>query len=243
MKRFLKPVIGVTPAFDEGEKLPASKASLYLRREYTREIAAAGAIPIVLSPDMHIDEILELCDGLIISGGEDIPAEVYGGAALLTVPEPLERVMWERMLIDRFADEHKPIMGICYGMQLLALHYGGALYQDIAREVENAMQHVLVHHAVDIQTDFLGLQRGQQVVVASRHHQAVAMLPDQFELCARAPDGVIEAMRHETIYGIQWHPESDGTGAHIYGRFSKQCRQSSGFTNRGEAATIVRNIK
>ena len=53
-----KPVIGVTPAFDEGIKLPASKASLYLRRDYTVAIAASGAIPIILSPDMSVEEVL-----------------------------------------------------------------------------------------------------------------------------------------------------------------------------------------
>lgn len=218
-----RPVIGITPAFDEGSKLPASKATLYLRREYTQHVAAAGGMPVILGPDMRRSDILELCDGLIISGGEDIPAEVYGGDKLLTVPEPLERVMWERMLIDSFSADGRPILGVCYGMQLLALHYGGTIYQDISRDVAGAGQHAGVQHEIELCVDFLGLKRGSVPVVASRHHQAVATLPDYFELCATAPDGVIEAMRYGCIYGVQWHPESDDTGERIYHAFVESC--------------------
>ncbi|QQS19283.1 gamma-glutamyl-gamma-aminobutyrate hydrolase family protein [Candidatus Saccharibacteria bacterium] len=216
-------VIGVTPAFDEGVKLPASQASLYIRREYTQVLNEAGVLPVILSPDMPVEYILELCDGLVISGGEDIPGEVYGGEKLLTVPEPLERVMWERVLIDRFTAANKPILGVCYGMQLLALHYGGSLYQDIHAEVELSIEHVGVTHDVSMKTDFLGLKKAQTYQVVSRHHQAVATLPDGFELCAVAPDGVIEAMQSERSFGIQWHAESDRNGSILYREFIARC--------------------
>ncbi len=216
-------VIGITPAFDEGVKLPASQASLYLRREYARVIGEVGAIPLILSPDMPMEYILAHCDGIVISGGEDIPAEVYGGQELLTVPEPLERVMWERLLIDACEAVGKPVLGVCYGMQLLTLHYGGSLYQDIATEVEASIEHKGVPHDVRLMDDFLGLKKGHSYTVASRHHQAVAMLPDTFALCATAPDGVIEAMAGSRMYGVQWHPESDATGATIYRAFVSVC--------------------
>ena len=132
-------VIGVTPALDEGLKLPASQSSLYLRREYTQIIREAGAVPLVLSPDVPQDYIVQYCDGVVLSGGEDIPAGVYGGNTLLTVPEPLERIMWERLLLDACAAAGKPVLGVCYGMQLIALHYGGSLYQDIASEVTGSI--------------------------------------------------------------------------------------------------------
>lgn len=221
-----KPVIGVTPAFDEGIKLPASRASLYLRRDYTLAIAASGAIPIILAPDMSAEEAFELCDGLVISGGEDIPAEVYGGNELHTATEPQERVAWERSLIDMFSVSDKPILGVCYGMQLLAVHYGGELYQDIAQEVGGAVRHVGVQHEIDLCADFLGLTRGHRATVASRHHQAVAILPEQFKPCAKASDGVIEAMSYGNIYGVQWHPESDDTGSLIYKAFAETCRNA-----------------
>ena len=148
---------------------------------------------------------------------------MYGGNELHTATEPQERVAWERSLIDMFSASDKPILGVCYGMQLLAVHYGGELYQDIAQEVGGAVQHVGVQHEIDLCADFLGLERGQKSMVASRHHQAIAMLPEAFELCAVAADGVIEAMRFGTIYGVQWHPESDATGKILYKAFIEAC--------------------
>ncbi|MCA9327587.1 gamma-glutamyl-gamma-aminobutyrate hydrolase family protein [Candidatus Saccharibacteria bacterium] len=218
-----KVVIGITPAFDEGVKLPASKSSLYLRREYTKLIAELGAVPLILSPDMHMTDILTLCDGVIISGGEDIPAEVYGGDELLTVPEPLERIMWERLLIDRCQESSVPILGVCYGMQLLALHFGGALFQDIETELPGSYNHAGTTHDVRIERNFLGIGSGETLHVNSRHHQAVATLPDNFALCAVSTDGVIEAMCGEHVYGVQWHPESDETGRGIYRAFIERC--------------------
>jgi putative glutamine amidotransferase len=190
-------------------------------------IAAAGAVPIILTPDMLVSDIIELCDGIVISGGEDIPAEVYDGQSLLTVPEPLERIMWERVIIDACADSSVPILGICYGMQLMAIHYGGSLYQDIPTEVPGSIAHVSTVHEVAIEDEFLGLMRGEKILVASRHHQAIAALPDDFTLCAKAPDGVIEAIKYRYFYGVQWHPESHESGVTMYAAFVELCRQQS----------------
>jgi putative glutamine amidotransferase len=219
----IKPVVGVTPAFDEGYKLPASRATLYLRREYTQLLSDLGAVPIILTPDMPLEYILEMCDGIIISGGEDIPAEVYGGDPWEHATEPLERIMWEQLLVGKCEERAMPILGVCYGMQLIALHYGGGLYQDIERCVAGNISHHLTEHAVAIQTDFLGFQKGDVPTVCSRHHQAVATLPDSFTLCATAPDGVIEAMKYKDIYGVQWHPEPDETGYIVYHAFIERC--------------------
>lgn len=86
---------------------------------------------------MPLAFVMEQCDGIIISGGEDIPPELYAGDALETPQEPLERVMWEQLLIDACEAAGKPLLGVCYGLQLVALHYGGSLVQDIGREVKN----------------------------------------------------------------------------------------------------------
>ena len=212
-------VIGITPAFDEGTKLPTAAASIYLRREYTKIMKQLGVVPLILTPEMPLEFIMEQCDGIVISGGEDIPPEFYGGDTLGTLQEPLERVMWEQLLIDACEAANKPVLGVCYGMQLIALHYGGSLVQDIANEVEDHVEHVGVLHEVMVSRDFLALKKGETYRVASRHHQAVKTLPDGFEMCASAPDGVIEAMQRGNIYGAQWHPESDATGIKLYGAF------------------------
>lgn len=223
MTRDGRAVVGVTPAFDEGFKLPASKATLYLRREYTKLLARLGAVPIILTPDMPLEYIMDFCDGIVISGGEDIPAQIYGGTDFSTVLEPLERTMWELLIIRQCETEQKPLLGVCYGMQLIALNFGGALYTDIATDVQGSIQHLKSQHAVSFQEEFLGFPKGSQQTVASRHHQSVKNLPDIFSLSAVAPDGVIEAMQRGSIYGVQWHPESDKTGEVIYRTFIERC--------------------
>ncbi|MFZ1249228.1 MAG: type 1 glutamine amidotransferase [Candidatus Saccharimonadales bacterium] len=223
MKTQRRPVIGVTPAFDNGVKLPAATQTLYVRREYTQALATAGAVVIILNPDMPLEEIAQFCDGVVVSGGEDIPPQVYAGKSLGTTQEPLERVEWEKRLLEVCEQQNMPVLGVCYGMQLIALQYGGSLYQDIATEVRGSIEHVRTTHVVEVKQDFLGLKTNERLRVASRHHQAVHVLPKGFSASVVAPDGVIEAMQGKNCYGVQWHPESDESGQTIYQNFVNLC--------------------
>lgn len=221
-----RPVIGITPALDEGQKLPDSDSTHYLRRTYTEVLASVGAVPLILNIDMDIEDVLSMCDGIVISGGEDIDPSAYDEALLDTIGatrEPLARLEWERQLIEASDKVGIPILGICYGMQLLNVHYGGTLYQDIATELPDAIEHRLTEHEVTFRQDFLGYRDGDTRRIASRHHQAVDRIADGFEVSALAPDGLVEAFRSQRHYGMQWHPESDETGVHVYRAFVEQC--------------------
>ena len=110
-------------------------------------------------------------------------------------------------------------------MQLLAVYNGGALHQDLETEVPNSINHNKTIHEVVFQEPFLGFRVNSRHSVESRHHQAVSLLPDNFRVCATAPDGIIEAIAGEHCYGIQWHPESDETGVHIYRAFVEYCQK------------------
>ena len=118
-------------------------------------------------------------------------------------------------------------MGVCYGSQLLNLHYGGTLMQDIATELSGALHHGSsdgsVLQRVKFNRDFLSFQKDDYVETAHRHHQAVGRLAPGFTAAAVANDGVIEAIVGHGHYGIQWHAESDGTAASIYGAFVMLC--------------------
>ena len=212
------------PCFDEGYRLPQADESFYIRRDYSRALASVGAVPILLNPDMPVDTIFDLCDGIIISGGEDIDPKLYKGADNLYAKEPRERTQWEFELLDRCDTEKVPVLGICYGMQLLAVHYGGALHQDIEIEIPESIKHNKTRHRVIFTDDFLGYSRGYKAVVNSRHHQAVARIPEGFVVCAEASDGVIEAMKGRGHFGVQWHAEADETSTHIYRAFVEQCQ-------------------
>ena len=223
------PVIGIVPSFDEGNNIPAGDEvkRIYIRHEYMNRLALAGAVPLILHPDMSIETISDMCDGIVISGGEDIEPHFYGAEPLASTRfnEPKSRFTWEMELIEACDATKTPILGICYGLQRLNVHYGGTLIQDIPSYVEDNIGHDNTEHPVDFTGEFLGME-GRHVV-ASRHHQAIDRLADDFEVVAKAPDGVIEAIAGRGHYGMQWHPESDMTGLHVYQAFVGHCASLS----------------
>lgn len=219
-----KPVIGITMSFDKSGLIRPGVHYNMIRREYSEQIQAAGASPIFLDNTIDPKHAAELCDGIVISGGEDIHPVFYGHESKhAKIIEPTERTEWERQLIDACDRKGSRILGICYGSQLLNVHYGGTLHQDIATETGSDLDHgssegAAVHHVI-FEKDFLGFKAGDKVASASRHHQAVKDVAPGFNIVARAEDGIVEAISGYGHYGIQWHSESDGTAKHIYGSF------------------------
>lgn len=222
-----QPVIGIVPALDEGYRISETADGTHLLfRQYTRVLASVGAVPLILNIDMPIESVVSMCDGIVVSGGEDLEPSTYNEVLVQTigaVREPIARYQWERQLISACDDTGIPILGICYGMQMLNVYYGGTLYQDIATELPESIQHKLTTHDVTFRQDFLGYSDGDVRMIASRHHQAVDVVADGFEIAAIAPDGVVEAIVSDRHYGMQWHPESDLTGVRVYRSFVEKC--------------------
>jgi putative glutamine amidotransferase len=225
-----KPFIGIVPSFDEGNNIPAGGdvKRIYLRHEYMNQVAKAGAVPIILHPDMSLEDITDLCDGIVISGGEDIEPHFYGADPLPSTRfnEPKPRFIWELDLIEACDKAKLPILGICYGMQRLNVHYGGSLIQDIPTQYPNNIGHDVTEHQITFTKEFLSMNG--TYMIASRHHQAIDRLADGLDVVATAPDGIIEAVRGRGHFGMQWHPESDVTGVHVYQAFVGHCRQAKG---------------
>jgi putative glutamine amidotransferase len=204
----------------------------YIRKEYGREVAAAGGEPIFLDETIDPAAAAALCDGIVISGGQDIEPIFYGQVTTYAVQtEPSLRTAWEQKLITECDAQGKHILGVCYGEQLLNVHYGGTLYQDIKHEFGSSLGHGAsagaARHTVTFTDDFLGFANDQKVEVASRHHQAVCDIAPGFMVIARADDGVVEAISNGRHFGIQWHSESDGTAPQIYASFISLCRRST----------------
>ena len=216
-------------ALDEGKRLLPGVHYSYLRRDYGRAMEQVGAAPIYLDLSIDPEAAASLCDGIIISGGEDIHPAMYGEEIRgVDILEPLDRSRWERRLIDACDARGVPILGVCYGEQLLNVHYGGTLYQDIATEFGTDQFHGARDnqqmHTVTFEDNMLGYTKGQISSAAARHHQAVKDLADGFTVAARAEDGIIEAIQGRGHFGIQWHPESDETALQIYGEFVAHCK-------------------
>jgi putative glutamine amidotransferase len=219
-------IIGITPSFDNGDHFPDSGIRrMYLRREYMDMIISVGAFPFVLDPVMPLDEIVSMCDGIIISGGENIDPTFYGSEQKIytDLTEPLERATWENELIIACDVSRLPILGICYGMQLLNVHYGGTLIQHIDTYLPDNLGHWQTVHPIAFTHEFLGMKEMGVHNINSRHRQAIDTLADGFTVCATAPDGIIEAIEGHGHFGMQWHPESDETGAHVYRSFVEEC--------------------
>ncbi len=216
-----RPVIGLVPSFDDGETFSWRDrvGRIYVRHEYLRQIVDADATPLVIHPAMALDDIVAVCDGIVISGGEDIDPVLYGQDALVDGQgyEPYERFEWERRLIDACDRTTTPILGVCYGMQRLNVHYGGTLLQDIPTLIPQNIGHNQTEHDVTFTEPLLGLDETRRV--ASRHHQSVDKLANGFRPVATASDGVIEAIVGRGHFGVQWHAESDATGAQVYRAF------------------------
>lgn len=225
------PLIGVSPCLDAGRRLRAGVDYWYLSRGYTRALARAGAAPLVLCPDTPVEVCARLCEGLVLSGGDDLPPafadpSFASGAWRKEVPgepEAALRIDWERALLDAFAALGKPVLGVCFGMQLMNLHFGGTLHVDLAASGSRldhggggrSTRHAL---AVSPASAFLaGLELPPEV--SSSHRQGVAEVAPGFTASAWTTDGLVEAIERGSLIGVEWHPETDASGPAVFARF------------------------
>ncbi|MCS2609595.1 gamma-glutamyl-gamma-aminobutyrate hydrolase family protein [Halomonas dongshanensis] len=170
-----------------------------------------GGRPLRLSPSRALPERL---DGLIIGGGDDIQAHLYGGEVQLDVRLDPERDELELALLGRFLPLGTPVLGICRGAQLINVHLGGTLDPDIYTTHQGLKRRrtVLPRKTVDIvgASKLNRLLGGSWCRVNSLHHQAVNRAGRGIEIVARDRDGLvqgIESKEHDFVIGVQWHPE------------------------------------
>lgn len=170
-----------------------------------------GGKPLRLSPSRPLPDHL---DGLIIGGGDDIQAHLYGGEVQLDVRLDPARDALELSLLDRFIPKDTPVLGICRGAQLINVHLGGTLDPDIYTTHEGLKRRrtVLPRKTVDI----VGASQLHRLLgvtwcrVNSLHHQAVNKAGKGINIVARDRDGLvqgIESTEHAFLIGVQWHPE------------------------------------
>lgn len=194
----------------------------FVGQDYVHAVARAGGVPVIL-PVINTDEIiaqqLKAVDGLILSGGFDVHPHFYGEEphALLDVCYP-DRDAFEIKLAQTASKMNIPILGICRGLQLLNVAFGGTLHQDIALHSNEVLQHHqkarpdMPAHTVNLELGTVLHHIFQQTSIRtnSLHHQSINKLAPGFTVSAKSQDGVIEgieSMEHSFILGVQWHPE------------------------------------
>jgi len=218
-------------SLDASGRLRAGAQVLYVRRRYAEAVRTAGGLPLLVPPDADPADVVRVCHGIVISGGGDLPAAFDGaGAAAGAGAEDARRIDWDRRLLDRARSAGRPLLGVCYGMQLMNLHYGGTLLPDLGADGEGALDHGgagrATEHAVAIRAESaLFPALGASARVCSRHHQAVARVAAPFRASATAPDGVIEAIEGGGWLGVEWHPEADATAPAVYGWLLDRVRE------------------
>ena len=227
--------IGLSACFshaDPDRSLFTNKTLQYVEQSIAHWIMSAGAL-VVMVPcptgetargDVTLKHYAEWLDGVVMHGGSDVWPGSYG-------EEPLKdawlgdrvRDLYDLAVVEAFSQAGKPIFGVCRGLQLINVAFGGTLYQDIETQHPGALQHrnAITYdqhvHEVDIvpHTQLARLYPGRRrVTVNSIHHQGIKRLAPGFDIEAWShPDGLPEAIRRQGGNGrgyiatTQWHPE------------------------------------
>jgi putative glutamine amidotransferase len=227
-----KPVIGITCAMeydDENRDYPVRFAFDFLKRQYYQAIEMAGGMPILL-PNIEnlelIDELIQILNGLLVSGGWDIDPSFFGQEFHPKSQKiRKERDFFEISLVRKARQNKIPILGICRGLQLINVAFGGTLYQDLSLVDRGVLQYASIYdhsnqgkfdykkkHLVEIKekTKLFSIIKQKTIEVNTSHHQVIKDLAPGFLISALAEDKVIEGIESEKddyLVGIQWHPE------------------------------------
>ena len=209
------PVIGLTGNFRDGD--------CTLAEGYYQSILKAGGVPFIIPCYDDTDALintLDKLDGILLTGGADINPLFLGEEPIQELHGINPRRDRQELLLTRLAaDRQIPILGICRGIQTMNAALGGPLYQDIHSQMEGTrikhdqnLDRCYASHTVTIEKDTLlhRLFKTDTIAVNSFHHQAIKEPAPGFRVCARATDGVIEAMEsteYKSMLGVQWHPE------------------------------------
>jgi putative glutamine amidotransferase len=251
---FMKPLIGITCSYGivSGNSL-SSVSTAHMPQEfnqlsnaYVKAVENAGGVPVIIPLYNNIQNIiplLEVLDGIVLSGGVDISSIMYGQrpSGKLKTITPLRDKQEIEIVNHIIKHRYIPVLGICRGMQILNIAYGGSLYQDL--ESNGFGCHLLnmyprnyeTHTVTPCESSILyGIFGNAQVGVNSFHHQAVENIGNGLKVAALSDDNVVEALENceedKFIIGIQWHPEElsdDIKQQEIFKTFINSCKKNN----------------
>jgi len=225
-----KPIIGITTDIKND--------NFEIEEKYAHAVANAGGIPLLI-PSIPgnaglIKETVARIDGLLLPGSRDMDPKYYNQDPHPKLrPMSLERTEMEFAVLENAVNNKMPVLGICGGMQLMNVFFGGSLYQDIYAFLPDALPHekgALHDVAVDKSSMLYEIIGVETLSVKSYHHQALKDIGGGLKKCAESGDQIVEGIEsteNNYILGIQWHPElEDGEiSTRIFKSFIEECGQ------------------
>ena len=205
-----QPLILLTAGLEPTQKqIP----QLHLYQNYAEAVVQAGGLAVLVCSGQResLAELSQRAQGLFLTGGEDLDPQRYGQKNTgLCSPPDLWRDSLEWSLCWQFVRQKKPVFGVCRGMQMINVFFGGTLTQDLQEDRGLAHPYQSIHSVECVEGYQLEQLFGSSFLVNSYHHQAVQALGTGLISTAAAQGGeIVEALEHKTlpVLGVQWHPE------------------------------------
>lgn len=218
----MRPLVAVTTTA-VAETGPYRRRQVALYAIYVEVLERYGMAAVLVTPAhtaASLPVLLDRCQGLVMTGGEDVDPSRYGERPLpgLGVTNP-PRDEVELLTLELALERELPVLGICRGCQLVNVHFGGSLYQDLSLYSPSELQHRQAEpwerrtHQVQIEPDsrLAEIVGAEEIVINSFHHQGIKEVGRGLRVVAEAEDGTVEAIERPGspgwFLGVQWHPE------------------------------------
>lgn len=215
-----KPIIGITGNF---MAKAGPRGSYGIGGDYIKSIRMAGGCPVILSvtndPEL-ITQYIDSIDGFLCPGGADVAPHLYGEDPVRGMSYfNMDQDVFEMQMIKGCVAAKKPVFGVCRGMQVINVAFGGNMIQDIASQTQSVQAHAGSMDARDEPFHWVDLKEGSvirqlmgsdKIMTNSFHHQAVKDIARGFTVTGTAADGIVEAMEcmDKKILAVQFHPEN-----------------------------------
>ncbi len=205
------PIIGIISPIGP-DPSESTREICYVGKPYIDRIIEAGGVPILVPPGCDISAVLKVIDGWMIIGGRDIDPKLYGQDLHPSAESETETRTQFEIEFSRKVPAEMPILGICYGCQLINVLRGGSLHQHIP-DFAGTREHTggaWEDHAIERESKVARALGKSQVQGKSYHHQSIDKVGNGLKVVSKSSDGIIEAVESADdrwIVGIQWHPE------------------------------------
>lgn len=233
----MKPVIGITAWRRTLDTFYGPDRLHTLSTYYSDSVIEAGMVPVMFPAGQNPEaapQLVAMVDGILLSGGDDVDPSAYGEDNSASVKVDYDVDQFEIAIIRAAQSAGKPLLGICRGLQILNVAFGGTLAQEVTSE--DGIHEPFIRgtdpdlwtarrHRVGFEPDSIlgSVYQSDSAHVNTLHHQGVGVLGDHLIVEGRADDGLVEAFRCEGDWwalGVQWHPERlEGEHQNIFAAF------------------------